>query len=227
MSAEVPQRKPIFPGTKGTQHLLGRIVSTHRSCGIGRHEAADLDIAAKIDIPHDGLAKRVAGVANNRLLRHLPPQAIDRNPVRAPAHVVIGAVPIRDIAAGNSGGTAHAFEPCANIIGNILILSAIYCVGDRREEDKRNKQDKSRERSHGNPPHAGSCERREGIKRKSLYDQFAARAYLSSKSRSRCRIQQLVLSARRKRPPCAQHCAAGTRTPSRAKPTCPGYLRWE
>jgi integrative and conjugative element protein (TIGR02256 family) len=49
----------------------------------------------------------------------------------------------------------------------------------------------------------------------------------NSKSRSRCQIQQLALSARQKRRPCARHCAAGTRRASPARPTCRGYLRWQ
>jgi hypothetical protein len=54
-------------------------VSAHRSRSIGRNEAADFDIAAKTDIPNDGFAKRVSGVSNDRLFRHLPPQTIDWN----------------------------------------------------------------------------------------------------------------------------------------------------
>jgi len=42
-------------------------VSAHRSRGIGRHDAADLDITARTDIRNDGFAKGVSGASNDRL----------------------------------------------------------------------------------------------------------------------------------------------------------------
>ncbi len=97
-----------------TRRALRQKVSAHRSRGIGGDEAADFDIAAKADIPNDGFAKRVSGVSNDRLFRHLPPQPIDWNPISSPSHVVLRAMPIGNVAAGNASRAAHAFEPSAS-----------------------------------------------------------------------------------------------------------------
>jgi hypothetical protein len=105
--------------------ILRQEVSAHRSRGIGRDEAADLDIAAKTDIPNNGFAKRVSGVSNDRLFRHPPPQTIDWNPISSRSHVVLRAMPIGNVAAGNASRTAHAFEPSANVVRDIFKLSAI------------------------------------------------------------------------------------------------------
>jgi hypothetical protein len=112
-------------------------VSSHRSRGIGRDKAADFDITAKTDIPNDGFAKRVSGVSNDRLFRHLPPQTIDWNPISSRSHVVLRAMPIGNVAAGNASRTAHAFEPCANVVGYIFKLSAINRVSRSGEEGQR------------------------------------------------------------------------------------------
>src|ERR1700692_4884253 len=106
----------------------------HRSRGIGRDKAADLDIAAKIDIPNDGFTKRVSSVSNDRLFRHLPPQTIDWNPISSPSYVVLRAMPIGNVAAGNGSRTAHAFKPCANVVGYIFKLSAINRVSRSGEK---------------------------------------------------------------------------------------------
>src|ERR1700730_310202 len=105
-----------------------------RSRGIGRDKAADLDITAKTDIPNDGFAKRVSGVSNDRLFRHLPPQTIDWNPISSRSHVVLRAMPIGNVAAGNASRSAHAFDPCANVVGYIFKLSAINRVSRSGEE---------------------------------------------------------------------------------------------
>src|SRR3954447_6716048 len=108
--------------------MLWEKVSAHRSRGIGRDEAADLDATAKTDIPDHCFAKRVSGISNDRLFRHLPPQTIDWNPISSRAHLVLRAMPIGNVATGNASRTAHPFEPSANVVRNIFKLSAIDCV---------------------------------------------------------------------------------------------------
>src|SRR5229473_6932629 len=112
-------------------------VSAHRSRGIGRDEAADLDITAKTDIPNDGFAKRVSGVSNDRLFRHPPPRTIDWNPISSRSHVVLRAMPIGNVAAGNASRAAHAFEPSANVVRYIFKLSVIDCESRSGEEGQR------------------------------------------------------------------------------------------
>jgi hypothetical protein len=104
---------------------LRQKVPAHRSSGIGRDETADFDIAAKTDIPNDGFAKRVSGIANDRPFRHLPPQPIDWNPISSRSHVVFRAMAIRNIAAWDASRAVHAPEPGANIVRHIFKLSAI------------------------------------------------------------------------------------------------------
>ena len=102
-------------------------VPAHRSRGIGRDETADFDIAAKTDIPNDGFAKRVSGVSNDRLFRHLPPQTIDWNPISSPSYVVLRAMPIGNVAARWAGSgspfRAHQINPNANGIGRERAIS--------------------------------------------------------------------------------------------------------
>jgi len=112
--AQVAGRRKL-PAIKHAARLRQK-VPAHRSRGIGRDETADFDVAAKTDIPNDGFAKRVSGVANDRLFRHLPPQPIDWNPISSRSHVVLRAMPIGNVAAGNASRAAHALEPSANVV---------------------------------------------------------------------------------------------------------------
>src|SRR5260370_1919415 len=104
------------PPRNHSRRALRQKVPAHRSRGIGRDETADFDIAAKTDIPNDGFATRVSGVSNDRLFRHLPPQTIDWNPISSRSHVVLGAIPVGNIAASDSSRPEHALEPGANIV---------------------------------------------------------------------------------------------------------------
>src|SRR5258707_15781469 len=110
---------------------------TTRLTSIGRDEAADLDIAAKTDIPNDGFAKRVSGFSNNPLSPPPPPQTIDWNPISSRSHVVLRAMPIGNVAAGNAILAAHTFEPSANVVRDIFKLSAINRVSRSSEEGQR------------------------------------------------------------------------------------------
>jgi hypothetical protein len=110
-----------------TRRALWQKVPADRSRGIGGDEAADFDTAAKTNIPNDGFAKRVSGVSNDGFLRHPPPQTIDWNPISSRSYVVLRAMPIGNVAAGNASRAAHALEPSANVVRDIFKLSAINC----------------------------------------------------------------------------------------------------
>jgi hypothetical protein len=97
----------------------------------------DLDITAKTDIRNDGFAKRISGVSNDRLFRHPPPQTIDWNPISSRSHVVLRAMPIGNVAAGNASRAAHALEPSANVVRDIFKLSVINRVSRSGEEGQR------------------------------------------------------------------------------------------
>lgn len=109
--------------------------STTRLTSIGRDEAADLDIAAKTDIPNDGFANRVSAVSNDRLFWHPPPQTIDWNPISSSSHVILRAMSIGNVAAGNAIRAAHTFEPSANVVRDIFKLSAINRVSRSSERE--------------------------------------------------------------------------------------------
>jgi hypothetical protein len=100
--AQVAERRKL--PRHQTRRALRQKVPAHRSRGIGRDETADFDIAAKTDIPNDGFAKRVSGVANDRLFRHLPPQTIDWNPISSRSHVVLRAMPVEISQHGTPAG---------------------------------------------------------------------------------------------------------------------------
>src|SRR5260370_32665750 len=133
--AQVAERRKL--PRHQTRRALRQKVPAHRSRGIGRDETADFDIAAKTDIPNDGFAKRVSGVLNDRLFRHLPPQAIDWNPISSRSHVVLRAMPVGNIAAWNASRAAHALETGAKIVRNIFNLSAIERDRSSRDEVQR------------------------------------------------------------------------------------------
>src|SRR6266436_8362866 len=133
--AQVAERRKL--PRHQTRRALRQKVPAHRSRGIGRDETADFDIAAKTDIPNDGFAKRVSGVSNDRLFRHPPPQTIDWNPISSRSHVVLRAMPIGNVAAGNAILAAHTFEPSANVVRDIFKLSAINRVSRSSEEGQR------------------------------------------------------------------------------------------
>src|SRR5260370_38025471 len=137
-----------------TRRALRQKVPAHRSRGIGRDETADFDIAAKTDIPNDGFAKRVSGVSNDRLFRHLPPQTIDWNPISSRSHVVLRAMPVGNIAASNASRAAHALEPGANIVRDIFKLSAIDRESSSRDEDQRSDYEQQGAQQHHGSPHS-------------------------------------------------------------------------
>ena len=118
---------------------------------IGRDEAADLDIAAKTNIPNDGFANGVSGVSNDRLFRHPPPHIIDWNPISSRSHVVLRAMSIGNVATGNASRAAHAFEPSANVVRDIFKLSVIDCESRSGEEGQRHQQNKLRGLPHRHP----------------------------------------------------------------------------
>src|SRR5262249_37283988 len=90
------------------------------------HEAADvIGIGALLHIPDYGLADRIAGIVDDCLWWNAPPFSLDRYPIAVGPHVVVGAMAIRDIAAGNAVRAADALEPGPDMIGHIFILSII------------------------------------------------------------------------------------------------------
>jgi hypothetical protein len=120
---------------------------------IGRNETTDFDITAKTDIPNDGFAKRVSGVSKNGLFRDPPPRTIDWNPISSRSHVVLRAMPIGNVAAGNASRTAHAFEPSANVVRDIFKLSVVDCESSSGEEGQRHEKNKLRGLPHRDPRH--------------------------------------------------------------------------
>jgi len=91
------------------------------------HEAADVNrVGALADIPYHRLTHGIAGVVNDRLLRHLMPFAFDRHPVMiVGSHVIGSAMPVGDIAARHAVRTAHTLEPGAHVIGHARVLAAV------------------------------------------------------------------------------------------------------
>src|SRR4051812_27274591 len=79
---------PTITGTarrKGASARARPIITLHR---VGGHEAIDHNAAALVHIPDYGFADRIALVADDGALRHLPPEAVDRHPIGAVADVV-------------------------------------------------------------------------------------------------------------------------------------------
>src|SRR6266481_2533326 len=150
--AQVAERRKL--PRRHTRRALRQKVPAHRSRGIGRDETADFDIAAKTDIPNDGFAKRVSGVSNDRLFRHLPPQTIDWNPISSRSHVVLGAMPVGNIAAWDASRAEHALEPGANIVRHIFKLSAIDRERSSRDEDQRSDYEQQGAQQHRGSPHS-------------------------------------------------------------------------
>src|SRR6266849_7818834 len=84
-----------------------------------------IGIGALLHIPDHRLADRVAGIVDDRLRWNAPPFSLDRYPIAVGPHVVVGAMAVRDIAAGNAVRTADALKPGSDIIGNIFVLTII------------------------------------------------------------------------------------------------------
>src|SRR5215813_4808270 len=96
-----------------------------RACAAG-YEAADVvSVGALLHVPDHRLADRIAGIVDDRLRRNPSPFSLDRYPIAVRPHVVIGAMTVGDIAAGNAVRAADAFEPGPYIIGNIFVLTII------------------------------------------------------------------------------------------------------
>src|ERR1044072_7699041 len=97
----ITARTVSFPGSTVIAALSTRLTTVPRSAShrVRRHEAADDNAAAVMDVPHHGFADRVALITNDRALGHLHPLSFDRNPIGAGANVVGGAMSVRLIAA--------------------------------------------------------------------------------------------------------------------------------
>src|SRR5450755_4463171 len=81
--------------------------TSHR---IRRNKTADHDAAAVTDIPHHGLADRVAAIADDGARGDRHPLALDRYPIGALAKSIFGAMAIGDVAAGHAVGRDYALE---------------------------------------------------------------------------------------------------------------------
>src|SRR5215467_12467619 len=91
-----------------------------------RHEAADVvSVGALLHVPDHRLADRIAGIVDDSLRWNPSPFSFDRHPIAIRPHVVVGAMAVGDIAAGNAVRAADAFEPGPYIIGNIFVLTII------------------------------------------------------------------------------------------------------
>src|SRR3954471_3781871 len=115
MLREIITRWPVRKDVKGPCRL-------NRVRG---HEAAYHDAAAQVHIPDHGLADRITLVANDRALRHLPPQPVDRHPISPGAHIIRGAAAVGDIAAGHAVRANDALEPRADVGGYVLVLPVV------------------------------------------------------------------------------------------------------
>src|SRR5215470_6808968 len=90
------------------------------------HEAADVvGVDALLHIPDHRLADRIAGIVDDRLGGNLAPFPLDRYPVAVRPHVVVGAMAVCDIAAGNAVRAADTLEPGSDMVGNIFVLAII------------------------------------------------------------------------------------------------------
>ena len=76
-------------------------------------------------VPDNRFANRITGVANDRVFGDLRPHALNRDPERASAHIVVCAMPVGDITTRHALGTFYALEPGTNIVGNVLKLPLV------------------------------------------------------------------------------------------------------
>src|SRR5947209_5531943 len=113
--------KSLGPGDNGEP--IRR--ASDNSNRIRRHKTANDDAAAVMHVPHHGLTDWIATVADDRPLGYRQPPSLDWNPIGPFAKIIIGAVTVGDVAAGNAIRRCYGLEPGADIGRYVVVLSAI------------------------------------------------------------------------------------------------------
>ena len=126
-------RRPLF---EIMLYCNGRAAPCSRAAA--RDETADINVAVELGVPNHRIAGRVAGIVDNGFGRHHHPLTVDRHPVFAFAHVVVGAMTVGDVATRNPGMGLHALEPSADFGGHVAELPVVAGQRRGREEKGRN-----------------------------------------------------------------------------------------